>query len=250
MGEAQYRTGQAARLLNISAHHIRRLCEARIIEAELTAGKRWRIPAGEVERLKHDGIPPIPQISSAEPVTPCPPAATPEYAANRDSATSQSECGLPPQVQAEADGLAVAERRLKRRRLELEQEDVEDSFREREKRRRAEREAEQRAAAEESARLRRKRWLEIWVVFGLARLKQQFFPYTSVPGECSLGVHSEVERALRDLTPEHSEDMLILLVDACVRKIAAPYERRAEIQKAIDAAMAVLPYEARWSPQC
>ena len=51
-----YTTGQAARVLGVSSYIIRRLCETGQIKAQHT-GKRWLIPAAEVERLQEEGIP-------------------------------------------------------------------------------------------------------------------------------------------------------------------------------------------------
>ena len=62
--EGYWRTAQAAAELEISAHHMRKLCEANLLEAERTEGGQWRIPAmQEVERLKKQGVPPIPVIA-------------------------------------------------------------------------------------------------------------------------------------------------------------------------------------------
>src|SRR5260370_38697655 len=56
-----YSTGQVARQLGTSLATIRVLCENRAIAAETTPGGHWRVPASEVERLKRDGLPPIPR---------------------------------------------------------------------------------------------------------------------------------------------------------------------------------------------
>jgi hypothetical protein len=60
-----YRSGQTARVWAISPHLVRRLCEARLIDAERTDGGQWKIPHSEVERIKKEGVPEIP--SSIEP---------------------------------------------------------------------------------------------------------------------------------------------------------------------------------------
>jgi len=57
---AYYRTGQAAKALGVSDHHVRRLCDAGLIEAELTERNHWRIPASEIDRLTEDGVPELP----------------------------------------------------------------------------------------------------------------------------------------------------------------------------------------------
>jgi excisionase family DNA binding protein len=54
-------SGKAARALGANADAIRRLCAAGGIEAEITPGGQWRIPTEEIERLKEEGIPPVPK---------------------------------------------------------------------------------------------------------------------------------------------------------------------------------------------
>src|ERR1022692_316667 len=54
------RTGQVARVLGLSTHQVRRLCETGLIVAELGPGGHWRIPVSEVARLQKDGVVLIP----------------------------------------------------------------------------------------------------------------------------------------------------------------------------------------------
>jgi excisionase family DNA binding protein len=56
-----YATGQVARQLGTTLAAVRVLCENGVIAAETTVGGHWRVPASEVERLKRDGLPPIPR---------------------------------------------------------------------------------------------------------------------------------------------------------------------------------------------
>ena len=56
---ATYRSGQAAKLLGVSAHVLRRLAEAGLVEAKFT-GSQWLFPAEEIERLLREGLPPLP----------------------------------------------------------------------------------------------------------------------------------------------------------------------------------------------
>ena len=58
---AFFSTGQAAQELGTSIPKVRALCETGMIEAEVTPGNQWRVPVLEVERLKRDGLPPIPR---------------------------------------------------------------------------------------------------------------------------------------------------------------------------------------------
>ncbi len=61
MDDRFFSTGQAAHELGVSQAQIRALCEAGVAEAKYTSGGQWRIPTGEVERLKRDGLPQIPR---------------------------------------------------------------------------------------------------------------------------------------------------------------------------------------------
>jgi hypothetical protein len=54
-----YRTGAVAKLLGVSQYRIRELARAGLIESELRRNYRY-IPGREVERLKREGLPPMP----------------------------------------------------------------------------------------------------------------------------------------------------------------------------------------------
>src|SRR5260370_18192497 len=65
-----YSTGQVARQLGTTLAAIRVLCENRVIATETTPGGHWRVSALEVERLKRDGLPPIPRPLPTESAPP------------------------------------------------------------------------------------------------------------------------------------------------------------------------------------
>src|ERR1039458_10352617 len=65
-----YSTGQVARQLGTTLATIRILCENRAIATETTPGGHWRVAASEVERLKRDGLPPIPRPLPTESASP------------------------------------------------------------------------------------------------------------------------------------------------------------------------------------
>ena len=56
-----YSTGKAAQELGASQDTIRALCNSDVIRAVPTNGRQWRISAREVERLKREGLPPVPR---------------------------------------------------------------------------------------------------------------------------------------------------------------------------------------------
>ena len=63
MVDGFYRIGQASKQLNVSSYHLRRLCQAGVIDAELTSGNQWRIAistSAELrERFVRPGFPPM-----------------------------------------------------------------------------------------------------------------------------------------------------------------------------------------------
>jgi excisionase family DNA binding protein len=61
-------TGRAASELHVSPSHVRALCQAGKIAARATHGGRWRIPKGEVERLRREGVPDPPPATPTGPV--------------------------------------------------------------------------------------------------------------------------------------------------------------------------------------
>src|SRR5579864_2993520 len=56
-----YSTGHAARELGISQARVRDLCRNGAIEAEMTDGGQFRIPREILEKLKREGILPMPK---------------------------------------------------------------------------------------------------------------------------------------------------------------------------------------------
>jgi hypothetical protein len=120
-----YTPAQVARRLGagISSHRVRRLCETGWLAAELTDGNRWLISESEAERLREyvrrDGdLPPIPR-----PGGPAPPDRRINTDRGRrgvdreddhedDREEKAPESAVSPEVQAETDSLAIAERRL------------------------------------------------------------------------------------------------------------------------------------------
>src|SRR5580704_10441356 len=109
-----YSTGQVARQLGTTLATVRALCENRVIAAETTPGGQWRVPASEVERLKRDGLPPIPRPLPIESA----PVATNGTAGRQDSPES------PPKPSAEVlsaeDLVAITRSLLEKRRIERE----------------------------------------------------------------------------------------------------------------------------------
>jgi excisionase family DNA binding protein len=73
-----YTTGRAARELKVSQTDLRALCQAGLIAARATTGGHWRIPKGEVQRLRREGLPdlPSPALEDSEAQAPGAPLAS------------------------------------------------------------------------------------------------------------------------------------------------------------------------------
>src|SRR5258707_13179526 len=106
-----YSTGQVARQLGTTLATIRILCETGAIAAETTPGGHWRVPASEVERLKRDGLPPIPRPLPTESA---PPARN--GTVGRNSHEFQAEAS--DEVVSAADQVAITRSMLEKRKID------------------------------------------------------------------------------------------------------------------------------------
>src|SRR5260370_21649703 len=116
-----YSTGQVARELGTPLAAIRVLRENRVIAAETTPGGHWRVPAPEVERLKRDGLPPIPR--------PLPTESAPPARNGTDGRLAEPS----DEVVSAADQVAITRSMLEKRKIEREGEETQDWFRDRQR---------------------------------------------------------------------------------------------------------------------
>jgi len=227
MGEAHYTTGQAAKELGTSSYNVRRLCEAGIIQSELTAGGHWRIPASAVAKLKRDGIPPIPQVLRED-------AETDRSRNGHEGYDRPTEGRREPHHQpsceliASAESVEITANELKRRKIELERQDVEDQFREHERQRQSERAADEQREAEAAAQVQHQRWFERWMSCGLDSLPD------GAPDELRLVVYESVEGALAKIAPGLSDFVVRRVVEAAREKALRPWRRGHAIEGIID----------------
>jgi hypothetical protein len=220
-----YRSGQAAKMWGISAHLVRRACEAGLIEAERTVGGQWKIPHSEVERVKKEGMPEIP--SSIEPDQ------------NHYEASSSWESSLPSFARQPAVPLqaVVAETRQNRLKIdpdltgpqswfdEFPRAEVGTSFRH----------AEGTGDTEQG----RIDWHDSWMVTALRSVP------SDAPPEIRLVVRDTVADALQNLGPQHSWGVIDPLVRAAVAKALRPWGQERETERAIEAACTFLPWAAK-----
>src|SRR5437879_5689545 len=205
-----FSTGQAARQLGITQDRVRQLCEAGAVTAEITNGGQWRIAKPEIDRLKRDGLPPVPRPLPGDSV--------------RRTKSSNGLLAPPsPAVVSAAEDLAITENLLRQRRLELELAQVEDEFDEREQaetehweeRERAE---QARMAEEEAERLRRKRD-DRWLGYALRCVP------AGAEGE-EVKIHAAVRAALAGMDVTASDGVVRPVVDGIVARSLKPWRRR------------------------
>ena len=243
MVKTYLRTGQAAKELGVSSHHVRKLCEAGLIEDAEYTGKQWRIPLSEVEKLQREGIPSIPQ--AAEPARHDITARS-----NPNSNGYASPCeGLPAEpsedVIESAEDVVVTGNRLRKRKLDRELEETEDWFRDRDEREAArtaaqEREEQEQYRQAEAAREHRE-WSDRWTGYALDSLPND------CPREYRPDVHQEIEAVLATLHPDQPESTVQRIVDGAVEKALRPWKRVKEIEKAIERACDNLPFGMKYS---
>jgi excisionase family DNA binding protein len=234
MAESYYRTGQAAKQLGVSSYHIRRLCEAGEIAAEITNGQQWKIPAAEIARLKKEGVPPVPQELEPEP--------EPEPADDDEPPEGLYADPSSKGIEA-AEEVKIVESRLRKRRLEREAEEAEDWFRDRQRQQTAEEQEARRSAEADAAAERRRQWAHLWLQHALDSL-----PF-GAPRELELEVHAAVEDTLKHLDMAQPPAITKRLVDAAVTKALRPWNRRKEVERAMESAMNRLPWELRCRPE-
>lgn len=237
MIEATYSTGQSAKLLETSSHHIRRLCETGFIEADLSQGKRWRIPAAEVERLKREGLPPIPQPAEDAAGGAIAPAIEPAALTRRPRPI---ENPAPPpaesdSVRDERDDLTIAETQLKRRRVDLEREEVEDQFRDRERKATHSAAAERRKLEEQLAAQRRREWEAAWIQQALGAIP------ADAPQESRIEVYRQTKAILEGLDWQQPPDITRRVVEAVVYQALQPHFQARSRAQAIAQGISAVP---------
>ena len=125
MIEPYHRTGQAGRLLGISAYYVRRLAAAGLIKSVLTASGQRQIPTSEIRRLQERGIPRL--------RVPLGGARSRRRRPRMDEMDNQAPAERPPgcfhRGSESANQVKIAKNSLEQREVELDIEEVEDEFR-------------------------------------------------------------------------------------------------------------------------
>jgi hypothetical protein len=220
-----------ARQLGTTLAAVRVLCENRVIAAETTPGGHWRVPASEVERLKRDGLPPIPR--------PLATGSAPPPSNDWDDYNGQPELLEEPseEVRFASDQVAITRSMLEKRKLERDLEENEDWFRERQQRQANAAVAERQKTEAKQAQQRRLLWMQEWTQYALNSL-----PYDA-RREVEMEVHATVQETLSDLQPSQPEAITRRLVDAAMHRALGPWTRKQEIERALKAAMNRLTWD-------
>ena len=231
-----YSTGQVARQLGTTLAAIRILCDNRVISAQTTPGGHWRVPASEVERLKRDGLPPIPR--------PLPSEAAPS-ARNGPGVRPQTELLAEPsdEVVSAADQVDITRSMLEKRKIERELEENEDWFRERQRQQTAAETAERQRTELKQAEQQRLLWVQQWTQYALNSL-----PYDA-RREVEMEVHAAVQEALSKIEPSQPQAITQRLVDAAMHRALGPWNRKQEIERALKAGMNRLAWDIQCRPE-
>jgi hypothetical protein len=136
--------------LGVTPHHLRQLCKRGLIEAELSTGGQSRIPLVEIERLERDGVPAAPTLmQESEPSEVARPSPSPGL--YREASD---------ELAAAAESVEIVERRVQRRKLELEDARLDDDFEERARRKAIEGAENRRLLAEARAEDEQQEWVQ------------------------------------------------------------------------------------------
>jgi hypothetical protein len=203
----------------------------------MTAGGQWRIPAAELQRLKRDGLPPLPRP-------------LPDQLADPKAGRSKPNLlGAPSAAVIESfEGVARKKALKEERELDLDLLEIEDRIKEHEAvaaQDQAEwQETERRKQILADAQRRKEKRDTQWMEYAL----------NSVPngarGEVELDVHREVQAALGSLRLEESDSVIRRVVDAALKKALVPWNLHKQIEKAVEEARDTLPSAIKgwWSP--
>jgi excisionase family DNA binding protein len=235
-----YSTGKAAQELAASQDTIRALCNGGVIRAVPTNGRQWRIPAREVERLKREGLPPVPRPMPGD-------AQVTRNASARqgmngyhdgDADPHQAAGRVPEVVQAYA-GAARKQAMIEERQADWRLLELEDRFREREhemQTRRGKRESEVQHAD----------WLRAVEKAALALLD---IKAPGAPPQMRLDLHRAIRERFAPLNPIPADQVTGELIAGTVQPFVDRHREQKEAEEIVkEARDSGLPYDARAKP--
>jgi hypothetical protein len=157
-----------------------------------------------VERLKRDGLPPIPRPLPIESAPPTTNGVTSHHEPTESAPRHSAE------VLSAEDLVVITRSTLEKRRIDREIEENEDWFRERERQRAAAEAVERQTAEARLAEQRHRQWMQRWTECALRSV-----PYDA-RGEVEMEVHAAVNAALSQLQTWQSDAITRSVVDAAV----------------------------------
>jgi hypothetical protein len=134
-----------------------------------------------------------------------------------------------------ADQVAITRSALEKRKIDRDIEENEDWFRDRERRQAATEAVERQRIEAMQAEQRRLLWAQQWTQYALNSV-----PYDA-RREVEMDVHVKVREALSVVEPNQPEAITQRIVDAAVHKALGPWTKKQEVERALKAAMNVLP---------
>ncbi len=187
----------------------------------------------EVDRLKRDGLPPIPR--------PMPTEVGPPEANGKPARHNNFELAVRAslEVVSAQDQVEITRAILEKRRFERELEEAENWFRQRQFQQEAAALVERQKREAILAEQWRRRWMQEWMTYALDRAP------CSARGKVEIQVHAEVEAVLSKLPTFEPEAIARPLVDAAVERALQPWQQEQDIKSAIDTAVRKLPWDVR-----
>lgn len=248
-----YRCGQVAKELGLSSYKIRRLAESGLIPDAEFSGAQWHIPVAAVERMKKEGVPPLPKVVDTDAEGTSSPTANQKERAPTTLLAEPSPEMIAAAEEAEMSGrqLTVAKNQLERNRVRRDEAEIQDFFADRAKRLQEQEAAEQRRFEEEleadarkredkAAAERRKKFYSDWLEYALRQK-----PY-GAPTEVELDIHEQVLAALAKVDSNEREFIVRRLVDGAVERALKPWKTGETKRAAIEDALSQLPYRMNW----
>ena len=139
-----------------------------------------------------------------------------------------------------ADEVAITRSTLEKRKIERDIEENEDWFREHRRQQAAAETVERQKAEAKQAEQRRLKWIQEWTQYAMNSQ-----PYHA-RRDAEMEVHAAVHEVLSALDPSQSQVITRRLVDAAVHKTLAPWTRKQEIERALQASMNTLDLDIQY----
>lgn len=221
-----YRTGTVAKQLGTSAHKVRELARAGLIESQLRNGYRY-IPGGEVERLKKEGLPPMPanlepDSSDADQRADGPPRPI------RSRLVQELYADPSPQLARAKEKVIEQELALESKRIQQESRELDRQAKEERRRLREQREEERQATQVQA-------WRDGYLHDACRKVSAQQWPQ----------VCGEIETLLKGVPPfTDVRSRVQSIVDSVLQA-----ERHRKFQEQLDLLLAISGSVRRWPPR-